>query len=233
MDAEVGRLSAYNFTAAQRFAVYMTHGEKCYLCGKPIDLMTMEVDHLIPETLIGKPELAEILRVIGRPATFELNSYENWLPACRQCNRTKSAIVFQVSPLVQALLQKAATKATDARHREKKTLTDKQLAAAVNAIQQAHETGVLDDAAKEVLGAVLHPAGDYREPEMIGTPLRVGPLYTILSEQNGIRVVQGRFGIGGRPSASNADSSFDCPNCGTGGAWSGARCVICGEMFED
>jgi hypothetical protein len=48
-------LSVYNFSPAERYAVWTAHGEKCYICTRPIDLKTMEVDHLVPESLIGDP----------------------------------------------------------------------------------------------------------------------------------------------------------------------------------
>ncbi|MEE1569438.1 MAG: hypothetical protein V1255_05940, partial [Alphaproteobacteria bacterium] len=61
---------------AQRFAIYVTHGERCYLCYAPIDLKTMQVDHIIPESLLKAPEkLAQVLHEFGLPADFNINSY--------------------------------------------------------------------------------------------------------------------------------------------------------------
>jgi 5-methylcytosine-specific restriction endonuclease McrA len=77
----------YRWSAAERAAIFSVHGEKCYLCSKPVILKTMEVDHIIPETLLAKPEeLRRVLALLGRLPTFEVNSFENWLPACRTCN---------------------------------------------------------------------------------------------------------------------------------------------------
>jgi 5-methylcytosine-specific restriction endonuclease McrA len=67
-------MSSYKFIPAQRAAIYSTHGEKCYLCGKPISLKTMEVDHIIPESLLGKPKaLNSVLNALGLPSNFAIN----------------------------------------------------------------------------------------------------------------------------------------------------------------
>lgn len=75
------------FTPAERYAVYTTHGEKCYLCTRPVDLASMQVDHIIPESLLDEPDrLAEVLDKFRLPREFDLNSYANWMPSCSQCN---------------------------------------------------------------------------------------------------------------------------------------------------
>ena len=82
------------FTPFERLAVFVTHDEKCYLCNRPLDLLTMEVDHVIPESLQDNPKrLVEVVRLLGRPGDFDVNSYANWLPACRSCNGRKLAEV--------------------------------------------------------------------------------------------------------------------------------------------
>jgi 5-methylcytosine-specific restriction endonuclease McrA len=87
------------FTPAERYAVFTVHGEKCYLCHKPINLRTMEVDHLIPESLKDDPvRLAAVLVALGRQLNFNLNTYDNWLPACGRCNNEKRNNIFEPSP---------------------------------------------------------------------------------------------------------------------------------------
>jgi hypothetical protein len=133
------------FTAAERWAVYTVHGEKCYIDNHMIDLQSMQVDHILPESLLDDPtELAEVLETFGLPQNFNLNSYENWLPTCPQHNNLKRAIVFTPSPLVQIHLQQAAAKADRARDVEKQTISDIQLSRALNMIERAVDIHNID-----------------------------------------------------------------------------------------
>ncbi|MGJ0393160.1 MAG: HNH endonuclease [Methylocystis sp.] len=112
-------MSRYQFSAAERYAVWTAHREKCWLCdGAVVSLGEMEVDHIIPEALAGTPQLAQIIADLGRPADFDLNSYENWMPAHPRCNLEKSDVVFEPTALIQARLQRAAERAEKARETE-------------------------------------------------------------------------------------------------------------------
>ena len=69
------------FSAAERAAVFTLPGEKCYLCATPLDLKTMQVDHVIPESLLADAKrLSAAIVSLGRPKDFDVNSFENWLP---------------------------------------------------------------------------------------------------------------------------------------------------------
>src|SRR4051812_27661656 len=91
VEAHYGRVQALRevavakhvFSAAERYAVFKTHGARCYMCREPVDMASFQVDHVIPESLLDDPErLKHALADLGRLATFEINSFENWLPAC-------------------------------------------------------------------------------------------------------------------------------------------------------
>src|SRR5688572_29425581 len=104
-----------DFNDEERYAVYTVHGEKCYMCGEPIDLLSMEVDHIIPEKCLDDPDgLAAILAGYGLPPDFDINSFANWLPSCKRCNNRKRDAVFNPTPMVQVELQRAADKAVEA-----------------------------------------------------------------------------------------------------------------------
>lgn len=200
-----------HFSAVERYAVYTVHGERCYLCGKPIDLQTMQVDHVIPEAIEGTPALVEICVELGLSTTFELQSYENWLPSCGPCNNLKRDTLFKPSPLVQLLLQRAAQKAPKALALEAKAVTQKAVAKAINTLQQAITAGAVDSKVimMDLTNFLLfHNAN--RAPERVGKPVLIGPGLELLSEQGGIRVVRGPYGVR-----------------------SGARCVMCGQMDDD
>lgn len=71
------------FSDAERYAIYTAHKEKCYMCTKPVDLYSMQVDHVIPETLADDlEELAKTIQSLGLPENFDIQSFENWLPSC-------------------------------------------------------------------------------------------------------------------------------------------------------
>jgi 5-methylcytosine-specific restriction endonuclease McrA len=224
-------MSTYKFSPAERAAIYSTHGEKCYLCGVPLNLKTMEVDHVIPESLLERPDkLNAALDALGLPSNFGINSFANWLPACGLCNRTKTDVVFEPAPIVKIVLQKAAAKASAAEKLASKTVSDRKIANALNDLERAHEDGKLDNETIQVLGNFVFRN---RQPDLAGQPIRLTPLYEVLSEENGIQIIRGPYGVGGRSAAANAHSSFGCPNCGSIAAWNGPRCVICGGINDE
>jgi len=227
-------MSRYQFTAAQRYAIFTVHGERCYLNGCLINLKTMQVDHIIPESLQDHPDqLGEVLRVLGRPKDFNLNSYENWLPACGPCNNRKRSRIFSPSPLIQIELDRAQEKASRVGRLAEKAVRDRDVATALNTLERAAEREDLDDEALAQLAALIPFHRENRAEEAKGEPIRLTPLYEVLSEDGFRKVVRGPYGIGARPVGSHIDASWNCPTCGSIGAWSGARCVICGEMSDD
>lgn len=224
-------MSTYKFSPAERAAIYSTHGEKCYLCSKPLNLKTMEVDHVIPEFLLKKPtELQAALNAFGLPSGFDLNSFANWLPACSPCNGTKNDLVFEPTPIVQVHLQRAIARAADAQALAEETVSERKIANALNVLERARDDGKLDD---EVIQTLSEFISRHRQPDLSGQPIRLTPLYEIITEHNGIQLVRGPYGVGGRPAIRDPHFSFSCPNCGSIAAWNGARCVICGEMSEE
>jgi len=83
-------MSQYTFSAAQRNADWIVHGEKCYICTNMVGLASTHVDHVIPESLSADSErLASTLTSFGLPANFDLNSFANWMPSCAKCNVEK------------------------------------------------------------------------------------------------------------------------------------------------
>lgn len=223
-------MSVYKFSPFERFAVYMTHGEKCWACGMPLNLKTMEVDHIIPESMLKKPEeLKDTLKGFNLPPHFEINSFSNWLPACRQCNSTKSDQVFNPSPIVQAHIERASRKASSAQRLAKEVISQRKIAKALNVLECLQDEGELDAETVQKLAEVI---SQERAADRVGQPILLSPLYEILSEQNGLRIVRGRYGIGGMPTIPDPHSSFTCSTCGSLGAWCGARCVICGDMDD-
>lgn len=189
---------------------------------------------MIPESLVDDQDrLREVFKSLGRPENFDVNSYANWLPACRPCNGKKLAIVFEPSLLIQLALQRAADRADKARNIEQRTISRREITKALNILERANEAGELDNEIKASLQPLVAFQEEQRSPELVGQPIRLTPLFEILSEKDGWRLIRGPYGVGGRPIGPHVHNSFDCPNCGAIGAWNGARCVICGEMNDE
>ena len=226
-------MSQKEFSDSERYAVYTVHGERCYMCREPVDLSSMQVDHVIPEHLLDEPEkLASILKAFGLPEDFDLNSYANWLPACGPCNNRKRGRVFNPTPLIQNELQIAAEKAGKAAALASETVSTQKVSRALNTLLRTHEAGGLANIIVEKLRPLVEFHTSRREPELSGLPVRLTPLIEVISEANGLRVVRGPYGVGGGPVGPDIDGSFYCPTCGHV-AWNGARCVVCGEMSDD
>lgn len=212
-------MSKRKFSNAERYAVFTIHLEKCYLCGKAIDLLSMVVDHVIPETLLDDPpKLAVVLEQLGLPADFDLQSFANWMPTCGPCNLRKREEVFEPSLLVQLCLQTARKKAPSAEQLAKKTVSNQAQSRAWNTIQRAAESGELNDQVRAAIDKFTTYHSLARQPEVTGRPLLLTPLLEVISERDGIRIVKGPHGYGGGPIGPNIHSSFRCPHCGNA-AW--------------
>lgn len=230
----IGLMAKYTFTAAQRFAIFKPHSEKCYLCNTPLNLKTTEIDHVIPENLLAKPsKLKNLIETFGLPHDFEINSYNNWMPACRSCNGKKLTHIFEPTPLIQFVLENAAKKSKKVEAFLEEAVGDRRISGALNVLSRASEMGELSDEDRRQLVPLVSNIIADRSEEEKDEPVRLTPLYEVLHETNWIRIIRGRYGVGARPVGDYVHSSFDCQNCGPNGAWSGARCVVCGQMDDD
>jgi 5-methylcytosine-specific restriction endonuclease McrA len=221
----------YKFSQAERHAVYTVHGEKCYISGEPLTFLTMEVDHIIPESLLENPlELEKVFAEFGLPKNFNLQSYANWKPACGPCNLKKRETIFRPTPLIQLHLQEASAKAEKAAQMATALVTNRRVESAWNVIERASEQGELSDDLRKAIEEFSLFHEQHRAPEAVGQLLRLTPLIEVLAEADGIRIVKGPYGIGGGP--IHPYPSSRCGVCG-GAEWNGARCVLCGNLNDD
>ncbi|MBU1725612.1 MAG: HNH endonuclease [Gammaproteobacteria bacterium] len=221
------------FSDAERYAVYTVHSEKCYMCTEPVDLYSMQVDHVIPESLLDNPAaLSQTIAAFNLTNDFNIQSFKNWLPSCGRCNNRKRSRVFEPTPRIQLELHIAAEKAAHAEELAKKVVSNQAMSRAWNTIKRAADAGSLgENIQKEILEFSQYHKAE-REIDVSQEPILLSPLIEVISEKNGIRLVKGPYGVGGGPIGPDVHSSFRCPFCGHS-AWSGARCVVCGEMSED
>ena len=235
-------MSHYLFSQEERYAVFIAHGPKCYLCLKPIDLQTMHIDHIIPEHLSKNPDLLKkILKDYGKESSFNLNSYENWLPACARCNGYKRGSVFKPVPIMLFQLSEAASKADFARLQEAKTFSNISLGRAIGVICRASANTQLEmrhveiiiNNIREYAPDLLKEALGQGSGKNIPVSIPLTPYHTIVMESYYNYYVKTPLGVGYVPKGDSIDHSFYCGNCGKLGPWSGARCLSCGELNDD
>jgi len=196
-------------------------------------MASFQVDHVTPESLVSQPEnLAHVVESYGLPETFDVNSFENWLPACAPCNNRKRDAVFKALPIIAIELNKASEKAYQARDLEGQVRSNRQVSRAVTIIEEAQQRGTLNRIHFDRLLPLVEYHEEHREPEKVHTPLLIGPGLEILSKDGDLLTIKGPYGIGvGRANPPDY-GGFRCPSCGHS-AWNGARCVICGTQDDD
>ena len=159
------------------------------MCRKPLDLATMEVDHVVPKTLLEKPtQLGTILADFELPADFDLQSFANWLPACGPCNNLKRSRVFESTPLIQLVLQNAQEKAPKAARLAAERVNDRAVSKAWNTIKRAYEPGNLNEPISEDILEFASFHAPRREPEVASEPMQLTPGIQVLSEKDNHQV---------------------------------------------
>lgn len=231
-------MSKQNLSTAQRQAIWTVHGERCYLCHQLCVFSDTEIDHVIPERLVGTDELPQILEALGLDAAFNLLSYENFLPSHRGCNRRKSGRAFNPSPIIQHEIERAIEKKTLVEKliekMDKKLKKDKVFADALILI----EAGEIDEKDIRLLQeaelSLREINAPFREPDRTDQPLMLSPQLQIIHQDEHRTIVKHPSGRVGHtaPVGKGSHWSWSCPNCGVTG-WSGAMCIQCGMMSDD
>jgi hypothetical protein len=189
----------------------------------------MQIDHVVPESLIGTPKLEAVKTQLNLPSHFDVNGFENWLPACAHCNRRKSNIVFKPSPLIQLQLQLLQSKKAEAEDVVTKAVSIRQISLALNTLERVDPEN-LTEKDREALRPLVEFTVKYPGRINSDEPVKLTPLYEVLSDDGHLRLARGPYGIGGGP--SNPDSRVCCTSCGHS-FFNGARCIICGTMDDD
>jgi hypothetical protein len=104
------------FSTAERYAVWLHHEKRCWLCEEPLRLNDTTIDHFLPESLLKRPDqLATILMEWGLTKDFNLNDFENWLPCHQRCNQKKAAKRFKFTPSHHLILEMLIKRAPEVR----------------------------------------------------------------------------------------------------------------------
>jgi hypothetical protein len=116
----------------------------------------MQVDHILPESLLADPILlAKVLKTFGLPAAFDLNSYENWLPACAGCNRAKSNTIFEPTPIVQIHLQNARAKSSEVRAQALQAIGSRKISSAISVLLAVPEETMTPEMVEPLIDFLL------------------------------------------------------------------------------
>lgn len=145
-----------------------------------LTMQTIQVDHVVPESLIDDPDALDRARKeLGLPSTFDVNSYENWLPSCGRCNLEKLDSVWKPSLQVQRALQRASGGTTKAREIESKLTNDRKLAGAVSTVVAAAESDLLTSDLIEKLTPLIEFQAEHRIEELSEEPIRFTPFLEV------------------------------------------------------
>lgn len=227
-------MTRFDRSAVHRYAIFTVHREKCYQCGRPLNLLEYQVDHVIPQ-ILGADAVQKLLVEYGRPANFDLQGFENLLPSCAPCNREKNDSTLDSSVLVQRWLQRAADRKPEVLALIERTLRENEIALLLNKIQQHSEAGNLEAMHHDVLQQLSMYHVRVRRPEAGDEPVRLTknlriPFTTERSTKQTIITVIGE------PTTLGFDSQgafvrlpVICKKCG-GKRFNGTTCVDCGNV---
>ena len=94
-------MSKYRFNIIDRQAIHEAHERKCFYCGEIVYFSELQIDHIIPETLLDKEDdYKALVKRLSLPNSFNINSYYNWVPTHSKCNNRKSGELFQDSAII-------------------------------------------------------------------------------------------------------------------------------------
>ncbi len=161
-------MAQQKFPFPMRDAVWSVHDGKCFHCGKKVEFSDFEIDHLLPESLLEKPEeLAAALTKYGLQNSFDIKANANLAPSCSFCNSRKGDNLLEVG-LFGILLAKIASKLT----------------ALETHLSKARTSLSVDKTVKTVSGAV--DAGDYSIQQLIEGLAKAGHLHV----QDGVVTIE-------------------------------------------
>jgi len=205
---------------------------RCAWCRSQVAVSEIEVDHVLPESLEGS-DLSEALRLHGKPASYDLQSTSNLVPACRRCNNFKRARVPPDTPIIAIFLQKCEEVA-DLVDSRVEGLKGK--AAVTRALKVLNEYVPGLDLSQDQLHALAAVNAEAQAEIDAATGQRVtlhpslagvanAAAWDVLSEgSSGLVVVQQSDQVG----YTGPNNIMRCGNCQSYGPWSGSLCLNCG-----
>ncbi|MGF7179116.1 HNH endonuclease [Tunturiibacter psychrotolerans] len=136
-------MSQQNFSAAQREAIWLACQKKCPYTSRLLDVRSLHIDHIIPESLLDTPSQLEVLKSrLGLPADFDVHGYENLLPCDAGTNFQKGSSILDEGATRYFLSLASKNKPSVEKHLAE--IANRNLASrAIILLQQAIEKGQL------------------------------------------------------------------------------------------
>jgi hypothetical protein len=197
-----------------------------------MDYRDVSVDHVIPESLIAKPDdLAKVKAEYGLNEAFDLNDYANWLPAHDRCNRSKNDKILTNTPLVTEIL-KVLSSQVDATRKAAETIRARGgRGKLVARLKSALDSGMISSAELEAL--IVEETGtgfDRGLLRIVG--LRIDSIrWKVIALDGDLATVTDGTRVGVTPVGDAAE--WLCPNCFSEGPWNGVICQSCGHRNCD
>src|SRR5713226_531061 len=91
-------MAKQKFSPVFREALWIAHSKKCAYTHELIDLASMHIDHILPESMAAKPEEFAVVRErLGLSPDFDLLGPENLLPARSGTNLQKGDLTLKIA----------------------------------------------------------------------------------------------------------------------------------------
>lgn len=87
-----------------RLAMWEAYGHRCAYCTRWIMYDAFQIDHVVPQRILGDAELLRTLsEALDLPDEFDYQGLENLIVTCVPCNRRKSDEPLDALPMKLAL----------------------------------------------------------------------------------------------------------------------------------
>jgi hypothetical protein len=148
-------MAQQQFSPVLREAIWTAHGKKCAYTHELVDLGSMHIDHIIPESLASQPdELAKLKAEFGLPDDFDVLGLENLLPCKQAPNLQKGRLVLNPAS-AHFFLNIAAKKRADVEQHVEAINRRLQAGRVFTMVQQLLRAGQIDP--KEVASLLAEP----------------------------------------------------------------------------
>ena len=228
------------FNLPERYAVWKVLGPNCRWCKTPVEYADCHIDHIIPERLLEEDLLREeVLKKYGLEATFEINSFNNWIPVHPSCNLSKQGQVIEGAPVFLELLSEVKKKVAEISGLCDKWEHQNKTAKLISVIEREAELGNID---KTLVTRIFEGINDIIEPVrgLTGSTIDNQVFYVpstdawlVTNTNNGFYTLSKDGMSGITPTNPTIDPQWLCVNCKHYGPWDGNKCLTCGKFSYD
>lgn len=233
-------MSKYKFNDYERYAVWKTLGPKCQWCKEPVEYKDSHIDHIIPESLLeNATELKNVFKTYKLDKSFNINSFENWIPTHPSCNQSKNATVLAGAPIILQLLEKTIT---NKKKTENLYLSWKNQSKTAK-LESIIKNGIKDHTiSKETVNNIFLSIDDTLSPVlgMTASTINNQVIYipskenwVVISTDKDFYTVRKGEEEGILPLSDTPDPEWLCDNCKNYGPWDGNKCLNCNQTSFD